>query len=507
MFLTLLNVVIAGDSVEISTLASKLKTASISSLNKIQDETKLLLDDSKNLIMIIIILTLLFLILIAFIFYVNVTKSLTTITKTITDFVNGNFSKEIPGIERSDEIGMLANAAESFKKQGIELLEARNEALKAQQIKSDFLANMSHEIRTPMNGILGMVSILNESKLNNEQMEMLKLITSSGDSLLTILDDILDFSKLESGKFTIDIHPFNLLDCLNEIEFMFTDAAKKKNLNFYFTIDENVPEFINGDFTRLKQVLINLCSNAIKFTSKGEVYIKVFKKDKLLYFEVTDTGVGIKKESLENLFGAFIQADTSTTREYGGTGLGLTISSKLVSLMGGKLKASSDFGIGSSFKFSIEFTEPTKDELEKVLTKKTEVQKLKWKNLKVLIAEDNKVNIVVLTRMLKKLGIDYDHGWDGEEALELFKNNSYDFILMDMQMPKLDGIATTIEIRKVNKEIPIIALTANVLKEDREKCFNAGMNEFLTKPIKLPLLTDFLNTLHISKKDKSKKNV
>ncbi len=500
LYLSLINVVMAGDALEFSTLAERLGDITLDELRDSATQTEQILDDSFWVSILTLSISIPLVLLFVFIFNQNISKSITEISQVFIDFINGNLDVSIPGLDRKDEIGLLATAADAFRKQGHELVKAKEEADKSRNIKSDFLANMSHEIRTPMNGVLGMVSMLEETKLTKEQKEMLKTISSSGDSLLTILNDILDFSKLESGRFELENVPFELLLCLSEVEFLFTKAAQEKGIDLYFVIDgDEAPKFIYGDVTRLKQVLINLCSNAIKFTSTGEVFMKVEvirdENTPRLKFSVHDTGIGIPKDSLSTLFDAFTQADTSITRKFGGTGLGLTISSKLVGLMGGTLKVESVHGEGTVFFFDLELKVANENEsgVEKALDEVVNLES----NYKILVAEDNEVNLKVLTKMLGKLNLSYTHAWNGKEAVEMARREDFDIILMDMQMPIMDGIEATRQIRTFNKEVYILALTANVLNEDKEKCLAVGMNSFFTKPVRFKDLKHFFTSFKV----------
>lgn len=499
LFLTLNNVVMAGDSVEFSNLAGRLSQLSSVSLEKKSSSAYTTLKSAKIFIFIIILVTIPVLFFVVYIFNESIATSIKRISQTFDEFIKGNLQEKVPGLDRGDEIGMLAKAATLFRNQNKELKIVTKEALKAKQIKSDFLANMSHEIRTPMNGMLGVVQLLESSELDHEQRKLLEVISSSGKGLLTVLNDILDFSKLEAQKVKIESKPFNLHESIEELSYLYSHEAKLKNIKLTIDIDKaEVPEIIKADITRIKQVLINLVNNALKFTAVGEVIVKVkkitYESNSYIKFIVSDTGIGIEQESLKDLFKAFTQADTSITRKFGGTGLGLTISSKLVNLMGGELSVTSTFGLGSSFSFYVKFEKSELKDLDKHNDFQTKDPG--YKGLHMLIAEDNDINFLVLSKMIKKLGHTYQRAVNGKEAVELVTNNKFDLVLMDMQMPVMGGIEATSKIRKYNHDIKIFAITANVMEEDEKKCLDAGMNGFYTKPFSIKDLKNCFKHLY-----------
>lgn len=376
------------------------------------------------------------------------------------------------------------------------LWEARKKAEEASEAKTQFLANMSHEIRTPLNGILGMAQILKLKKLPTEQYDQVQTIVESSQSLLTILDDILDFSKIEAGKVTAEKLPFDMDPLLQEVEKLFMPVAEEKNLNFILDIRSGFPDRLLGDAPKLRQVLINLLSNAVKFTVEGSVTLGVESVNKShgqtdLRFEVIDTGIGIEESRLESIFESFNQADNSITREFGGTGLGLAITDRLVDLMGGRITVQSQAGYGTSFEVLIAFDlcdeKMGKEKINK--NRKKEAQ-----NGKVLLVEDNRINQLVALKFLEHLGFEVDSAVNGQEAVEMAKASEYDVVLMDIQMPIMDGITACQEIRKIPgaKDTPVIAMTANAMEGDRDTYIEAGLDDYIAKPVHLTDLEKIL---------------
>ncbi|MCB0357404.1 MAG: response regulator, partial [Bdellovibrionales bacterium] len=373
-----------------------------------------------------------------------------------------------------------------------ELIEAKEIAQKALKTKATFLANMSHEIRTPLNGILGCSNLLLDTIKDPESKKLLDTILVSGDTLLTLINDILDFSKLESEKMELENEAFNLKGSVDQVNQLFMSKASEKSLTLISKFNDDVPTWIFGDVTRLRQVLSNLVSNAIKFTAKGSVKVMVQLEEKQgenykIRFSVVDQGIGINKEGTQNLFKSFSQVDASTTKKFGGTGLGLAICKALVELMGGKIGVDSQEGKGSTFYFTVlaKKAEARAEHIEQSNQSKYDTTMAKTHPLRILLADDNRVNQLVGKKMLEKLGYRMDVVANGKEVLQLLKEQTYDLIFMDCHMPEMDGFeATKIILENFKEKRPrIVALTASAMKEDKEKCFASGMDDFVTKPI------------------------
>jgi len=414
-----------------------------------------------------------------------------------------------------DEIGEFVEAFNSFtvkvKESYDELEQTRNElevektkAEKATKYKSLFLANMSHEIRTPMNGIIGMMYLVKQTNLNTQQKEFMEKIERSANLLLGIINDILDFSKIEAGKLSINKQATYLKKVIEETFLLLEDSALKKGLSFTYEYINVSDPCVNIDSLRLSQILTNLLSNAIKFTNNGSVSLKVLQNESTYRFSISDTGIGMNSKQQDKLFHSFSQADESTTREFGGTGLGLAICKQLVEMMDGKIWVESKEDVGSTFIFELEFEACSIDDLKQ--TTKLDLKELKEKlkkisPTKVILAEDNEMNQEIVHSLLDDMPIEILDASDGSVAVNLYKKyqNDISLIFMDLQMPIMDGYEASSIIRKIDKDIPIIAISANALEEDANRSKNAGVNKHINKPINVYEL--FSSILEFIEKD------
>lgn len=423
------------------------------------------------------------------------------ITRNITE--NKKNEKEL--LDRYEEISSLYEELiaieEELRTNYQELEKAKEEADKANDAKSQFLANISHEIRTPMNGIIGVLDLLTETKLSNNQKEYLNMISHSSRLLLDILNTILDISKIESGKFELTLKPFNLKKTLDRIIKELSIACSNKSLEVYYYIDPYINFELIGDEIRLNQVLINLINNAIKFTERGEIIFKVKKIESstnkvLLEFSIHDTGIGIKEEFKNNVFKKFVQQDMTYTKKYNGTGLGLAISRDIVKLMNGDIWFESTENQGSTFYFTTEFMLDYSKDVNDVDFDLKYKERDENKDKKILIVEDNEINMKIACEMLYRLGYEFNYAYNGKQALELLEEKKYDLILMDIQMPELNGYETTKIIReneiRTHQHTCIIAMTAYSMNGDREMCIEMGMDDYISKPFDINKLKKVL---------------
>lgn len=643
IYLSLVNVVMAGEALEFTTLSNKLRTLTLQIHDDITRKSNLEISESIQLVTIALLLSIPFLILISMFYNINISKSIRLISDTFSSFLKGDFSKTIPGLDRQDEIGKLAQAANEFKNVSEKFKKAQLRAEAATKQKSEFLANMSHEIRTPMNGIIGTTGLLLETPLDAKQKRYAETTMRSAEALLTIINDILDLSKIEAGKLELENIPFNLQKLCEETCQLITIKCRDKNIDMLFQFHADTPKYLIGDPGRIRQIMLNLLSNALKFTDQGYILMSISMQSESannvnILVKVEDSGIGIAEEKQSVIFNKFDQADGSTTRKFGGTGLGLSISQQLCMQMGGNIQLSSRLGQGSEFSFSMQLTrdkaqhEDTsihhypalsncraliiddleiaqdvikqqierlqlnietansgEDALEKLISASSENQPfdivfiddimpgmdgqtlakkisqnnsisksilvlltslpthnkserlkeigidayiskptfpdelnkiseflwdIKQKNISipvltrhslydetaennikpvfanthVLVAEDNPVNLMVASEILESYNIRITPAGNGIEAVQIHNQQTFDLILMDCQMPEMDGFAATKNIRKNEQannmaKTPIIAFTANAMQGDKEKCINAGMDDFISKPV------------------------
>jgi signal transduction histidine kinase/ActR/RegA family two-component response regulator len=407
--------------------------------------------------------------------------------------------------------GVAINYADisSRKQAELDMQKAKEAAEQADRSKSAFLAMISHELRTPMNGVIGFTNLLLDTELTATQKDYTQTIQQSSNALLVLIDDILDFSKIEAGKLELEIHPFDIRHCLHDATVLLSPQATAKGISLVETIDESVPKMIFSDATRLRQVVVNLIGNAIKFTAQGKIELRVKAEGELLRFEVADTGIGMTPEVVARLFQPFAQGDSSTTRKFGGTGLGLAICKRLIELMGGQIAVDSTPGQGSTFRFTVPLAElpparyVARNDMQTMTLPSNLIKNEKRPEsfaeeypLRILVAEDNSTNMKVALLMLQRLGYRGDPVRNGVECLDAVHRIKYDVILMDMQMPEMDGIECTRKLREEGNNIRVIALTADALIDAQGRCLEAGMNDYVTKPIARDKLERALRRAH-----------
>jgi CheY-like chemotaxis protein/nitrogen-specific signal transduction histidine kinase len=372
-----------------------------------------------------------------------------------------------------------------LKEKNNELLIAKEKAEKATQARSDFLSTVSHELRTPLNAINGITHLLLEENPKKSQLKYLSSLQFSGNYLSTFINDILEINKIDSNKTELEQISFNLKQLLKDIKFSLKEIAINNNNSFKLDVDAAIPDYLIGDPTRLSQIFMNLINNALKFTKDGSVRI-VAKQESIqddisnIYFEITDTGIGIEKDKLKTVFESFSQGSVEINRKFGGTGLGLTIVDNLIKLLGGQIKLESEIGKGSTFSFELQF-KVNKDQLP-IVKKAAIYDDSIFENKMFLVVEDNSINQMITKKMLENKGIHCEVIDNGEEAIETLRNNKFDMVLMDVHLPGINGTVATKQIREFDTTTPIIAITAISLNENREMLLSFGMNDVITKP-------------------------
>ncbi|OQP53975.1 hypothetical protein A4D02_20010 [Niastella koreensis] len=379
------------------------------------------------------------------------------------------------------------------------LIRSEKKVRETARVKENFLANMSHEIRTPMNAILGFTQLLSQKRMDDDAKHFVTTIQSSGENLLTIVNDILDISKIEAGMMRIEKLPFSLRGLVNSIELMVQQKVMSKSISLTIAIDNSLPDILEGDPVRLTQIINNLLGNAIKFTEKGAIDLRIIKKEIIdnivtLQFVIRDTGIGIEPQKLKEIFGRFQQADDTITRQYGGTGLGLSIVKDLVDLLKGTITVESTPGTGTAFTITLPYFISTQQIRNNLGISELPIANNTHTNLHILITEDNEANQSLLSHIFRNWNIPFAIANNGQEAIELLKKKEFNLVLMDIQMPVMDGYTAARKIRNELKlTVPIVAMTAHALPGEKEKCLSYGMNDYITKPVKQDQLRDLIN--------------
>ncbi len=442
-------------------------------------------------------------------------KNIRKLAEGAQRFGEGNLDYRVD-ISEKDEVGMLSlhfnnmanhisSQIETITKSKTELEKAKMKVESANLSKSQFLANMSHEIRTPINSITGFLQLLKDTPLNTDQNNYVKLMQSSSDTLLSVINDILDISKIESGKLELERIDFDLKETIKNAVFSLSAKVNEKNLKLDISLEENLPQYVVGDPTRLKQIIINMVSNAIKFTKNGEIQVSVSidksaVSSEYIKFLIKDTGIGMTNETLIKLFKPFMQADSSSARMYGGTGLGLTICKAYVEAMGGTIQVKSEMGKGSEFSFIVPLSNSSHDFISSPVSTVTSSSANNEK-IKILLVEDNEVNCIFVTKLLQLHGLVCDIAVNGEDALNACSAKNYDLIFMDCHMPVMDGYETTRKIRALEgnrRHTRIIAMTACAMEDDRQKCIDAGMDDYISKPVKFDMIYQVILSINQS---------